>query len=77
MATTRTTFNGVTLAEATRLVDYEFGEHLIKIERNMKTQNYEVHINNKVKREIVDKFMKYHKDKHNFKVMVYSLEYEM
>lgn len=75
MATNRTTFNGVTLAEATRIVDYEFGESLIKIERNMKTQNYEVHIQNKIKKEIVEKFKKYHKN--NFKVMVYSLEYEM
>lgn len=75
MAVSRTTFEGVSLAEAKRIADYEFGEYLIKIERNMKTQNYEVWIENKIKKEIVEKFKKYHKN--NFKVKVYSLEYEM
>ena len=75
MAAPRTTFDGVSLAEAKRIVDYEFGEHLIKIERNNKTQNYEVWIENKIKKEIVEKFKRYHKN--NFKVKVYQLDYEM
>ena len=75
MGTPKQSFDGVTLAEAKRIVDYEFGEHLIRIDRNMKTQNYEVWIENKVKREIVDKFKKYHKN--NFIIKVYHLDYEL
>lgn len=68
-------FNGVTLAEATRIVDYEFGANVIKLERNEKTQYYELHINNNVRKETVEKFTKYHKLR--FKVKVYTLDYEM
>lgn len=75
MALTRTTFEGVSLAEAKRIVEYEFADSLIKIERDVKNQNYEVHILDTIEKKIVDKFKAYHKN--NFKVKVYSLKYEL
>lgn len=71
----RTTFDGVSLAEARRIVDYEFSNALIKIERDVKNQNYEVHIIDTIEKKTIEKFKAYYKN--NFRIKVYSLKYEL
>ena len=70
-----TTFSGINFSNAKRIVEYEFSEHLMFIDRDIKTQTYIVHITNKINRTVVDKFKKYWKEK--FIVKVYELKYEL
>lgn len=71
----RTSFHGVTLAEATRMSDYEFGDAIIKLERDNKNQTYHLHLMNKIDKRIIEKFKAYHKK--TFLIKVYNLEYEL
>lgn len=73
----QTTFDGVSLATAKRIVDYEFGEALIKIEPNPKTQTYEVHITDIVEKKKVEEFKSYPSWQKNFIIKVYAFKYEM
>lgn len=75
VTTKQTTFNGVSLANAKRIVDYEFGNALIKIEPNKKNQTYEVHITDSIEKKVVEKFKAYWQK--NFIIRVYSLKYEL
>lgn len=76
MATNKMEFTGsISLAYAKRIVQYEFAEHLIKIDRNNDSRTYEVHIIDGVDKKSIEKFKSYWKN--NFKVKVYSLKYEL
>lgn len=73
--TKRTTFSGISLAYAKKIVNYEFSDSLIKIERNSTNQTYELHITDKIDKKAIEKFVSYWKN--NFKIKVYSLKYEI
>lgn len=73
--TNRTTFQGVSLSNAKKMAEYEFGDAIIKIDVDTKNQTYEIHIIDSIKKETVVKFTDYWKG--NFKVKVYSLKYEL
>jgi len=69
------TFSGISLAEAKRIVEYEFAGCLIKIDKNDQTRTYEIHILDKVDKKAVEKFKTYWKK--NFTVKVYTFKYEL
>jgi hypothetical protein len=69
------TFSGISLAEAKRVVEYEFGDAIIKIEKNDKTRSYEVHIEDKIEKKVVEKFKAHFKK--NFTIKVYTFKYEL
>lgn len=71
----RTTFSGITLAEARRIVEYEFSESVIKLDRNNISSCYEVHITDKIDKKLIEKFKIYWKK--NFIVKVYQFKYEL
>lgn len=71
----QTTFQGMNFSNAKRVVEYEFADSLIKIEKNNQTQTYEVHILDKIEKKVVDKFKAYWQN--NFKIKVYTLKYEL
>lgn len=75
MTVTRTTFDGMSLAEAKRVSDYDFSGEIIVLRKNEKTQTYELLLKNTVSRNLVERFKKYHKNR--FKIEVYKLEYEL
>jgi hypothetical protein len=70
-----TTFSGISLAEAKRIVGYEFSDSVITIDRNNEAQTYEIHILDRVEKKSVEKFKSYYKK--IFTVKVYSLKYEL
>ena len=73
--TSRTTFDGMSLAEAKRVTDYDFAGQIINLKKNEKTQTYELCLKSTVSKNLVERFKKYHKNR--FKIEVYKLEYEM
>ena len=70
-----TTFSGISLAEAKRMVDYEFTDCVIKIERNNAAHAYEVHILDNIEKKVIEKFKAYWKK--TFIIKVYALKYEL
>ena len=72
---TSTTFDGINFANAKRIVDYEFGDSIIKLEKDNVGLCYEVHVLNKKDKSSIERFVKYHK--RTFKVIVYERKYEL
>lgn len=73
--TKRTTFSGISLAYAKKIVNYEFSDAVIKIERNEANHTYELHLIDKIDKKAIEKFISYWKN--NFRVKVYSIKYEL